>query len=438
MKLKRFAAFLSVLCMLPFTGCDSNLMSVDGAMQPPRLTEQQNAIYEALKAQVGSNIQLKYPQAGDYRSAFVIKNIDNEPTNEAIVFYQIGLQANAGAQVRVNVLDQTPDGTWVSMCDIAGGGGDIDRVAFGSFGSGDAVNLVIGYRSGVKDRKAFTIYRYADGMLRAADTRDYRAFSLLRTPDTPLDQLIYVADEGGGKKMARLLTFQDGAFRVADETAMYGTVEEYVNLVSGYIPGTAPTGQPALFIDGRIGSELCTEILTIYDDKLYNCTSKTEIVRKTFREQTLYSTDIDRNRFYKVPRLVLMPGYNNSNGLTYTEWMSYENGDFTVQQTTYINSSDGYRLRVPTKWKTDVTATVGGDQNEVKFFRFTGDLNTEGEELLRIRTVQKADSPQKNVDGYFKIASIGQITYLAKINPDADAEYRLSRDDVLHLFSTLL
>ncbi len=91
--MKRFAALVLLLMLLPLSGCNGNLLTVEGAMQPPRLTEQQNAIYEALKAQVGSNIQLKYPQTGEYRSAFVFKNIDSEPTNEAIVFYQNSLKA---------------------------------------------------------------------------------------------------------------------------------------------------------------------------------------------------------------------------------------------------------------------------------------------------------------------------------------------------------
>ena len=60
----------------------------DNLLVPPKLTAKQSEIYKALEEQVGSNINLRYPKTGEYRSAFVIKNIDDEPTNEALVFYQ--------------------------------------------------------------------------------------------------------------------------------------------------------------------------------------------------------------------------------------------------------------------------------------------------------------------------------------------------------------
>lgn len=442
--MKRFAALVLLLMLLPLSGCNGNLLTVEGAMQPPRLTEQQNAIYEALKAQVGSNIQLKYPQTGEYRSAFVLKYIDSEPTNEAIVFYQNSLQANSGTAVRVNVLDQTGDGSWVSMCDIAGEAADVDQIVFGNFGSGDPVNLVIGYRGDGKRNRILTIYRYAEGMLRAVDSREYEALSLLRTPDTPLDHLVYVSNKGNSAQTtAKLLCYEpQKGFVVKDEVAMYEPVEEYVNLVSGYIAGNGSGQQSALFMDGKVGNELCTEILTVYNDALYNCTyqenAKNNLVTATLRDQTLYSSDISHDRYYKVPHLALMPGYNNTSGLSYTEWMAYEEGRFLIKETSYVDTANGFRFQVPDNWKEEVSASVLADQNEVKFFRYTGDLKDETQEILRIRTLQRSDTAQKNLEGYFKIASIGQIGYWAKINPDADERYRLTKEDVYARFSTLL
>lgn len=442
--MKRFAALILLLMLFPLSGCNSNLLAVEGAMQPPRLTEQQNAIYEALRAQVGSNIQLKYPQTGEYRSAYVIHNIDSEPTNEAIVFYQSSLQSNSTTAVRVNVLDQTEDGSWVSVCDIAGEAAGVDRVAFGNFGYGGTVNLVIGYRSDSKQERVFTIYRYTDGMLQAVDSREYKAFSLLRTPETPLDRLVYVSDkENSTQKTAKLLCYEpQKGFVVKDEVAMYDPVEEYVNLVSGYIKESGTEQQPALFIDGRVGNELCTEILTVYNDALYNCTyqedAASNLVTTTLRDQMLYSRDINQDQYYKVPHLTLMPGYNNSSGLSYTEWMAYEDGRFFIREVGYTDTANGFRFRVPEYWKEEVTASFVADQNEIKFFCYTGDLEDDTQEILCIRTLQRSVTAQQNLEGYFKIASIGQISYWARINPDADERYRLTKDDVYERFSTLL
>ena len=90
--------FLSCALVLSFGGCSqTDFANIDGVMSPPKLTEEQNMIYAALEDSVGKNIRLKYPKTGDYKSAFVMQNIDDEPGEEAIVFYEIHLQ-RAGCQ----------------------------------------------------------------------------------------------------------------------------------------------------------------------------------------------------------------------------------------------------------------------------------------------------------------------------------------------------
>ena len=73
-----------MLCF--FTGCDLTLSTIDNLIKPPKLSEEQNRIDTALKASVGDNISLVYPKTGDYKSAFIVENIDEEETSEAIVF----------------------------------------------------------------------------------------------------------------------------------------------------------------------------------------------------------------------------------------------------------------------------------------------------------------------------------------------------------------
>ena len=69
------------------TGCSALNFSVEGLVNAPKLTAEQSQIHEALIKSVGSNITLKYPRNGDHRSAYVIADIDDEPNDEAIVFY---------------------------------------------------------------------------------------------------------------------------------------------------------------------------------------------------------------------------------------------------------------------------------------------------------------------------------------------------------------
>lgn len=83
--LRKASALMTVLCLVTMLcGCSAGFFSGD-LLTSPRLTDEQTEIYNALTASAG-RVDLRYPHTGSYRSAFVIRNIDGEPTDEAIVF----------------------------------------------------------------------------------------------------------------------------------------------------------------------------------------------------------------------------------------------------------------------------------------------------------------------------------------------------------------
>ena len=102
--LKLAAVCLSCLTM---TGCSALNFSVEGLINAPKLTSEQSEIHQALIESVGSNITLKYPKNGEYRSAYVIANIDDEPTDEAMVFYEY---TSNGSDLRSSTRTRTASG----------------------------------------------------------------------------------------------------------------------------------------------------------------------------------------------------------------------------------------------------------------------------------------------------------------------------------------
>ena len=114
--LKAAAALLAAFML---SGCSS--ASVDTLLAPPKLSEEQSAVYDALVKSVGDDIRLQFPKSGDYRSAFVFADIDDEPENEAVVFYEKTGEVQSGANIRINIIDRR-DGKWTSVYDHAGGG----------------------------------------------------------------------------------------------------------------------------------------------------------------------------------------------------------------------------------------------------------------------------------------------------------------------------
>ncbi len=428
---------LTLFMVLTFTGCNGFMTSVEGIVEPPVFTDEQSAIYDALKKQVGNNIQLIYPRVGEYRSAFIMKNIDDEPTEEAIVFYQSSFQSNRPSEVRINILDRTEDGKWFSICDIVGRGTEIDQVVFANFGEEGDINLVVGYESPAAEEKTLVIYRYFDDMLETQREYDYEIFTLFDDVDAGKDQLFFIAAKDDGKA-ANLVSYFGDRYHIASTVFMHDKVDRYEAIFVGEAGGW---GIPAAYVDGYVGDKLCTQIVTRRAEGLRNETynSEVDMFSETFRRQKIFTTDWNGDGIGEVPCEVLMKGHraSDTNALYYTDWKIFVNGAFSVKETAYVNEKSGYRLVIPPEWKTHVSAQLATDQDEIEFHCITED-NTREDELLRLRIGMKSDIKQNSLrQGYFRVNLTGQIVYMAKINVDTDCEYRLTRDQLLNSFQIL-
>ena len=120
---KRIAA-LAAASVLMLSSCTA--ASFEELLSPPRLDGEQSDIYAALRDFTSGDIILKYPKSGQYRSAFVVRDLDNEPTDEAIVFYEMP-NVSDGSSLRLNFLDKR-DGKWVSVYDLAASGSEVESV----------------------------------------------------------------------------------------------------------------------------------------------------------------------------------------------------------------------------------------------------------------------------------------------------------------------
>ena len=144
MKFKnRYLLLLCAFIML-LSGCAYGNLGVEGLLYAPKVSEEQSLIHKTLIESVGKDIELKYPRMGENRSAFVVANIDNEPTNEAIVFYQKINSTENESTIRINVLDQI-DGKWQSVYDLPGVGTEIERIVVSQVGAEKSKYIVIGF-----------------------------------------------------------------------------------------------------------------------------------------------------------------------------------------------------------------------------------------------------------------------------------------------------
>lgn len=434
----RLAALPAAAAFL-LSGCTGVNLTVDSLLAAPKLTDEQSQIHAALIAAVGRNITLKYPRGGANRSAYVIADVDGEPTEEALVFYEYTGAENEG--VRVNLLDRREDGSWYSVREIAGAGTEIDKVVISTMGEGNDQDILIGYQN-ITGENALEIYTYSDENFQRVGTDSY---SLLETIDINSDgkeeivtiQRTQEVETGTAYTKAYLLRIDDGEIIKDDGIDMTSGVQSYVRAYKGRLEN----GDPAVYIDETDSDgQLRTEIIFYRYSGLQNPVQlRSDKMLPLVTRPSGYSTaDLNGDGVYEIPSCKPMLGYEDAvaeEQVLKTTWNVYE--DFYKMTPTvsgYHSVADGYTMEFPSRWTDTVTVKVDPDTGEAVFYKYEGDINAEMPELMRIISVRKDEAEELLHNGYRLIVSSGQIDYLVKLPTNKREKLILTIDEVQNNF----
>ena len=201
---KSLARLLCVGAALMLSGCQAITFNMDELLSAPKVADEQSAIYQALLESAGRGITLEYPRNGDYRSAFVLYDIDGDGEEETLAFYSVSSLTDSN--VKISVLDRGEDGSWRSQYELAGAGSSVERVMF----SGS--DTVVGYSSQDYEENAVRMYRYSNGVLEPIYEETY---SILETADTDgcgQEEIAVVRRSGIGVEVEILKTESDGSY----------------------------------------------------------------------------------------------------------------------------------------------------------------------------------------------------------------------------------
>lgn len=439
---KKLMLFAAVLSCLTLSGCTGMSFTVDGLLGAPKLTEEQGEIHEALLADVGGSVTLKYPRNGANRSAFVIADIDDEPTEEALVFYEYSVGGGADDGIRVNLLDKDENGKWHAVKELAGAGTEVDRVIISQMGDKNKYNVLVGYQSVTGGECALEIYSYSDGDFKRVHSDTY---SVLDTLDINYDgyreivtiQKQNAADNGMVYAKASLLDNVDGEFVKTEGIDMCSNVQSYVNTCSGLLNRE----HEAIFIDGvNSDGNLQTEVVYYRYSSLQNPMAQRsqKLLPMCTRPMGYYSTDVDSDGIVEIPSTRAMTGYEKAVAdemLYMTTWNIYEDFyELTEKYHGYYSISNGYFFAFPNRWNDEVTVKRDPETKELVFYRFDGDINTSNSEIMRIAVVNRKDSQAFINDGYRLIDNKGQLDYMVKLPVDKREQLILTIDEVRNNF----
>lgn len=450
-------AFLAVCCLL-LSACSSFQPNLTDLMQSPKLTEEQAEIYEALtNAADVSDVQLKYPKSGDYRSAFVMFDLDADGEDEALVFYNM---PSWGGNVRIMVLDHQQD-EWVSVYDAVGEGTDVTEVDFQVLTASGRHCVLIGWEQGTSENTSISVYDYTGGQLRVLYESEYSQMLIEDLDQDGTKEILLGIFKASSKTGAiRLINDTEDGLQSASRVVMDSTITGFLGIEIGWLA----QNQIAVFVDAYTSStQIVTEIMVYTDDgKLRSLSSHYGgLDRPLLREVPVRCEDINGDGILEIP--VSLVEYseeereedNRKNLLQYLylsnpeelerlgEADSAENSQagsvtftFSPVWTGFVNLDYGFRFQFPEEWIGQVNVVKESDRNEWVFT-----LRTEAAEppaLLRVR-VYGQDEPRDVFDNlvYEQLEKRGVYEYYAApVKSSAVPEQmQLSMEEIRERFS---
>lgn len=434
--------WLAIL-LVPFLlgGCSSASTGIDSLLKPPTLSEEQNDIYNALLSSVvNRNIKLKFPRSGDYTSAFLIEDLDGEPTDEAIVFYDPSDSASTST-IRINVMDQDEKGDWYSIFDAGGvaGASEVERIDFVTVDS--KTFLVVGFNLGGSTEKSVVAYEYASGRLTDKKRINCANYAVCDINNDGREELITITQQlrlGGVPTVLAEMRAIDtaGEFPYLSSANLDPEVSEYKNILTGLLPD----GRIALYLDGVRGNDIyTTEIIACERDELqnliYDPNGQWSLIRETRREYGAPSVDLDKDGVVEIPVREAAPGYEDSEKHqqeVFTEWYIYDEGFLQIKETTYVAYPLGYVFILPERWVGNVTVDYNSTERELTFYDYTG--GEVGNQVMSIKVVApNSIETEGYAKGYSQLMDNGQIIYMYQLY-DTSSFLALKPDELKRCF----
>lgn len=416
--MKRFSAILTLFLPALFVGCSFNA-GIETLLSPPKLSAQQELIYNALKEYAGTNISLKYPKSGKNLSAFIVDDIDGDAEEEAIVFYQKNASKPEDIFPRMNILDSV-DSKWRSVYDHEADGNEIEQVEISKLGSSDKINIIVGYSLLNRNEKSFSIYEYSDGKLSTGlENEPYSVFDTVDLNGDGINELFTASAKTASKEASADVYYLDGNNEYHHSSA--GLDESYTSYRN--ITYSKPIdNETAVFLDAETGNgSIVTEVLKIDSrNNLIKDFSPDIEKGETMRSAAYLSSDIDNDGKIEIPVPYFCSGYdeNSEEPVYFTSWYEINSGILKHKYESWFSITDGYVFIIPEEWYGHVTAKTNLSENEITLYGLN--YNETEEEIFTVKVVLGNKSTKIPEDDSFQLLrSRGGRQFFIKINENS-------------------
>ncbi len=429
---KLIVCIMSALLALTFTGCDGFMRSADELLLSPKLEGDMYPVQQALEEAAGDKITLKYPTQGEYRSAFVMKDINGDKNDEAVAFYST--TEDSAVTMHINIIEKTDD-KWESKGDLSLVGNGVESVSFADLDGNGKLEIIVGWYIFGMTEKQVGIYTF-DGKLSNRAVEPYTNFSYADLTGDKRDDLIILYLNSSEKlASAKLISLLDSGVTESETVALDGGVTSY----SAPVLSKLSSGEPALYVDAVKGNGMLTEIIWFENGTLHSVHDDGEN-SSTYRDGNTACRDFDGNGVIDIPVTELLKSTEKmaeNDKVYYTNWSEFDGKKLKINLSTFMNYNDGYSLIVPKNLRQKMLVLRRVESRTRIFYSYDPQKELVGGELFRLATISvaeyNAELYEKN--GYIVLNKTDSVVYAAKIIPDN--EFGLTNEDITEMFAVI-
>ena len=397
--LKKFKIFniaaLLVAFLIFLSGCSFSIISVEKLVRPPYASDEMKEVQEKFYDFVGNSVTLLTPANGDYRTSFIMYDIDGEKGEEALVFY-VGNDSTSHLHILKKVKDR-----WINAGDFVGYGNSLDFVNFVDMNSDAIPEILVGWSrlNSTALGKYFSVYS-CDTLSTSFKIRSLISenYTLITTADIDNDKntdiLVTMLDTSQSvtRAYARMFSYQEGydenqngpMITLVTEVQLDGNITSYYKM---YTESTQT--ENIVYVDAYKGdSQMITEVLTCkknastsdggaavdkYALEAPLLDKSTLTMNATWRGVNMPSRDIDTDGFIEIPVQTpvdasTVPVNQSLIKLELTDWVRYRNGELQTVKSCFVSPKGDYYLYIDDSIKSQVKAQYSRADKKLKIY----------------------------------------------------------------------
>lgn len=384
---RMIAAVTAVAALL--SGCTSLSLNGRDILSPPRAAGERAEIQQMIEEDAGKSYELICPDAGDYRSGVIMRDLDRDGTDEAIALYTV----SGGARI---LTAEKKGGSYKSIGIADLQSANIGSMRFADIDRDGTDEILISCDAG-SPAASLSMYLTTPELKQIAVAQGFTDYITGDFDgDSGEDVLILTPVSPEATATAKLLSYDGSVFTVRSSCEIDPDITAYPLLQFADIG----SGQKGAIADGKTEDGKYNTQLIMFD-QAENALTNPLFVSANYvsygRTVPLLSRDIDDDGVIEFP-LCSLTAHSGKEDISHVcalaQWCCYDPSSLIPlsKLTTFLCEPLGFMLKLDAELSTTVTARYDGENTfTLHALTYKGTEPQLGEVLLTVKRYDTSD-----------------------------------------------